>query len=145
MNGIKLTAAILLMATGSATAASPLPGRPVGTKIEREAPESGRLILNQTSAGIDREMQQRPAPISGQQRPISRTSLSGAQLHTWLGGSETDVAGWYSFDTDGSYRLEWSNEIYASMGINKNRRRMVRIRACQKTACRTEKQRQSKN
>lgn len=118
MNGIKLTAAILLMATGSATAASPLPGRPVGTKIEREAPESGRLILNQTSAGIDREMQQRPAPISGQQRPISRTSLSGAQLHTWLGGSETDVAGWYSFDTDGSYRLEWSNEIYASMGIN---------------------------
>ncbi|MDE7080324.1 MAG: hypothetical protein K2O78_01525 [Muribaculaceae bacterium] len=45
------------------------------------------------------------------------SSLSGASLSAWMGPTESESAGYYSFGTDGSYDMLWSNEL-AQYGFN---------------------------
>lgn len=63
------------------------------------------------------------------ERPMTRVSLSGAQLHTWMGPTDTEPGGWYKFDTDGSYTLQWTN-IFSDYGINLNNGWMRNSRLC---------------
>ena len=48
---------------------------------------------------------------------ISRVSLSGAKMYTWMGMTDTESGGWYRFDTDGAYKPVWTN-ILSKYGIN---------------------------
>lgn len=50
-------------------------------------------------------------------RPPMHTSISGARFYSWMGENDEEPAGWYRFDTDGSYTLQWTN-IFSDYGIN---------------------------
>lgn len=121
----------LLAASALATAATPSQGRslqgpgiPQGAGImtpdvgENHSVSEMGQVLTTPRSGFSAGIRQRPAGIAGEaRRPASYKSLSGAQFHTWMSGSETDAPGWYSFDTDGTYKLQWTN-IYSDYNIN---------------------------
>lgn len=77
-------------------------------------------VLTTPGSGFKTGIGQRPESLSAQpDRQVARKSLSGAKFYTWMAGSETDIPGWYSFDTDGTYQFQWSN-IFSEYGINLN-------------------------
>ena len=46
----------------------------------------------------------------------AKASLSGASFEGWLAGTADDPGGWYSLDTDGSYKMHWT-ALAADLGI----------------------------
>lgn len=55
--------------------------------------------------------------VAAEPIPGKHKSLSGASFYTWMGPCEEEPCGWYSFDTDGTYQLQWTN-IFSEIGIN---------------------------
>lgn len=62
-------------------------------------------------------------------RPVLHKSLSGAQFHTWMGRNDEEPGGWYRFDTDGNYTLQWTN-VFSEFGINLHNGWMRNGRLC---------------
>lgn len=51
-------------------------------------------------------------------RAPQRTSLSGAAISGWMGGVGDDLTGWYTVDTDGTYKMKWAApDAFQQMGI----------------------------
>lgn len=77
--------------------------------------ESGRIMMQKQEDKPDlKSITSLHSPFK--KSTLSKTSLSGAHLRGWLTANEDAEPGFYQLDTDGSYRMLWTNEL-ASMGI----------------------------
>ncbi len=79
-------------------------------RIVSEEGTAGKAFISEKgkeSASVKYEM----APVAGVRGP-RQLSLSGASVYGWLAANGEDVpGGWYSLDTDGTYKMQWTSPV----------------------------------
>ena len=77
--------------------------------------ESAELLLEARNAEVPGARTLTPR---SDLRAPQRLSLSGAAISGWMGGVGDDLSGWYTVDTDGTYRMKWAApDAFQQMGI----------------------------
>ncbi len=86
--------------------------------LRSETGTDGREMLDPAKAPAARpgaRSMSDAAPVKA--KSVVKKSLSGAKFTGWLSANEYEDGGYYQLDSDGAYKMLWSNNI-SSIGIN---------------------------
>lgn len=86
------------------------------SEVASHQDETGRIMMQRQEAKPNLQ-KATTNQANANKQAISKISLSGANLRGWLAANEYTEPGFYQLDTDGKYKMLWTNEV-ASMGIS---------------------------
>jgi len=88
------------------------------TGLQGSVGDTGRILLPPDGEAGSGTVQSKTVTVTpaGVRHAAARVSLSGAKFTGWLTANNNEEGGYYRLDTDGSYKMLWTNKV-SELGI----------------------------